>query len=97
MNTEPVQQTKDGILLRIKLVPRSTQNRIDGRHGDAIKIRLNAPPVDGKANAALIRFIAGELGISASAIAITSGETSRNKTLRITGIDAATATTRLLR
>lgn len=76
-------QTKDGVQLRVKLVPRASVNRVDGPHGDALKIRLNAPPVDGKANAALLRFLADELDISISRLALTSGETSRNKTIRI--------------
>ena len=92
-----LQPTNDGVLLRIKLVPRASVNRIDGPHGDALKIRLNAPPVDGKANAALIEFLADELDVSRSSLAITAGETSRQKTIRIRGLDATTIQSRLLR
>lgn len=90
-----LQPTNDGVLLRIKLVPRASVNRIDGPHGDALKIRLNAPPVDGKANAALIEFLADELDLPRSSLAITAGETSRQKTIRIRGLDAAAIESRL--
>jgi uncharacterized protein (TIGR00251 family) len=56
-----------------------------GRYGDAIKIRLQAPPVDGAANAELIRFLAQRLGLPRSAVRIVSGETGRRKHLEITG------------
>lgn len=85
-----LQQTNDGVQIRVKLVPRASVNRIDGPHGDALKIRLNAPPVDGKANAALLRFLADELDLPLSSIALTAGETSRQKTFRIRGATADT-------
>lgn len=91
-----IQQTKDGVLIRVKLVPRASVNRMDGLHGDALKIRLNAPPVDGKANAALLRFLADILGISASCLALASGETSRNKTIRVLNLDEMGVRSRLL-
>jgi uncharacterized protein (TIGR00251 family) len=56
-----------------------------GRHGDAIKIRLQAPPVDGAANEALIRFLAERLGVSRAAVRIVSGETARRKRVEVTG------------
>ncbi len=90
-----IQQTKEGASVRIKLVPRASANRIEGLHGDALKIRLNAPPVDGKANAALLRFLADELDLPMSSLAITAGATSRNKTVRIAGVDAAVVRSRL--
>ena len=84
-----LQLTSDGVLLRIKLVPRASVNRIDGPHGDALKIRLNAPPVDGKANAALIELIARLLRAPKSAVSIRSGETARIKQIFIAGAPAA--------
>ena len=69
---------------------------MDGRRGDAILIRLNAPPVDGAANEALIAFLSDILDVPRRSIAIVSGQTSRDKRVRVEGIDQATAMARLL-
>jgi len=69
---------------------------VDGRRGDAILIRLNAPPVDGAANDALIAFLSDILDVPRRSIAIVSGQTSRDKRVRVEGIDAAAAVARLL-
>ena len=61
-----------------------------GRHGDAVKIRIAAAPVDGAANDELIRFLAERLRISRTAIGITAGHTSRRKNITITGMETAT-------
>ncbi len=61
-----------------------------GRHGDAVKIRIAAAPVDGAANDELIRFLAERLRISRTAIEITAGHTSRRKNITITGMETAT-------
>ena len=76
-------ETKNGIVLTLRLVPRSSKNEICGEHGDALKIKLQAPPVEGKANKALIEFLADTLDISRSQISILSGETGRNKRVMI--------------
>ena len=81
--------------MNVKVIPRGGNDRVEGPHGDALKIRLNAPPVDGKANAALLRFLADELDLPVSAIGILRGETGRNKTLRIAGRSALDVRTRL--
>jgi len=60
-----------------------------GLHGDALKIRLMAPPVEGKANRALQEFLAGRLGVSRSAVEILSGHASRQKRVRVSGVSAA--------
>lgn len=83
-------------LLQIRVVPRSPHTRVDGRRGDAILIRLNAPPVDGAANEALIAFLSDVLDLPRRSIAIVSGETSRDKRVRVQGIDSDTAIARLL-
>jgi len=72
--------------LDVIIQPKSSRNEIVGMHGGFLKIKLTAPPVDGKANAALIAFLAKKLGISKSSITIIRGETSRRKTLSIDGI-----------
>ena len=79
-------ETKNGIVLTIRVVPRASKNEIAGELGDALKIRLQAPPVEGKANKALIQFLADTLDISRSQITILSGDTGRNKRILLTGV-----------
>lgn len=69
--------------LTIHVQPRASRTEVAGRHGDAIKIRLKAPPVDGAANAELITFLAQQLGVSRSAVRIVRGETSRRKLVEV--------------
>ena len=81
--------TPDGCSLVIRLHPGAKKNAIIGLHNGALKLSLNAPPVDGKANEALIAFIAEQINVPRSKIALIAGATSRSKTLRITGKSAA--------
>jgi len=67
------------LVINVQLQPRARQNQIMGIHGDALKIRITAPPVDGKANTHLCQFLSNLLDVPASSIDIISGETSRNK------------------
>jgi uncharacterized protein len=92
-----IQPTPDGIVINVRVIPRAGRSRLDGTRGGAILARLNAPPVDGKANDELIDLIAGALDVPPRAISIVAGERSRQKRLRIAGIDAATAAARLAR
>jgi uncharacterized protein len=76
----------DGRLtLTLHIQPGAKKTEIAGTYGDALKIRLAAPPVDGKANAALIAFIAETLSLAKSAVQLKSGQTSRRKVIEITG------------
>lgn len=77
------------VRLVVHVVPRAKRTEVVGRHGDAIKIKLKAPPVDGAANAELVRFVAERLDVPRSAVTITAGHTGRRKTLEIAGIAAA--------
>jgi uncharacterized protein (TIGR00251 family) len=72
--------------LRFHIVPNAKQNKIMGEHGTAIKIKLRAPAVKGKANAALRSFLAAELQISERQIALERGQKSREKLVRIDGL-----------
>lgn len=81
-----IKETSKGVLLPVRAVPRASKNEIQGIHGDSLKIRLQAPPVEGKANQALIRFLSDILNIPRSQFSIATGETGRNKTVLITGI-----------
>lgn len=86
---EWIRETAKGLLLPVRAVPRAAKNELQGVHGDALKIRLQAPPVEGKANAALIRFLSDALDIPRTQLSIASGETGRNKAVRITGLSKA--------
>ena len=69
----------------IRLQPRGGRDQVVGERDGAVLIRISAPPVDGKANAALIAFVAKTIGVPKSAVTIIRGETSRNKVIRVEG------------
>lgn len=73
----------DDLILPILLQPKASRDKILGWHGDELKIAITAPPVDGKANAHLLKFLSKQFKVSKSAITIESGELSRHKRLRI--------------
>ncbi len=73
------------IILKVYLQPKSSKNEIVGPYRDGIKVKVTAAPVEGKANEALIRFLAKELGVPPSCIEIIRGEHSREKALKISG------------
>ena len=73
----------ESILLKVYLQPKSSKNEVVGPYRDGIKVKLTAPPIEGKANEALIRFVAKKFRISPSSIEIIKGLHSREKTLRI--------------
>lgn len=75
------------ITLTLHIQPGAKKTEFAGLHGDALKIRLAAPPVDGKANEALVRFLADVLDLPKSAVILKSGQTSRRKVLEVTGSD----------
>jgi uncharacterized protein (TIGR00251 family) len=80
-----------GVTLRLHIQPGAKKTEVIGLHGEALKIRLAAPPVDGKANACLIGFLADRLGVAKASVSLVSGESSRAKRVRIDGLDPATA------
>jgi uncharacterized protein len=82
----PIHGTPAGISFAVKIHPRAKENAITGKVGDTLKISLTAPPVDGKANDACIDFLAKLLRVSRSSVTIASGESSRQKLIRVTGI-----------
>ncbi len=73
------------LVLRLHVLPRASRDAIDGLHGPRLKVRITAPPVEGRANDHLTRYLAGELGIGSSRIHLI-GEHSREKTLRISAL-----------
>jgi uncharacterized protein (TIGR00251 family) len=82
-------------LLTIRVIPRSGRAGPAGIRGDAILIRLNAPPVEGAANEELIELLADLLEVPKRSVTIVGGERSRNKRVRVEGVDAAFARRRL--
>jgi len=84
-----------GVTLDVRVIPRARKSQVDGIRGQAVLVRLKAPPVDGAANAELIEVIASRLHVAKSQVSIVSGEHSRRKRLKVVGLDAATADARL--
>jgi uncharacterized protein (TIGR00251 family) len=84
--SEWFRQAADGrITLTLHIQPGAKKTEFAGLHGDALKIRLAAPPVDGRANEALIKFVAETLKLPKSAVTLKSGQTSRRKVIEIEG------------
>ena len=84
-----IHHTASGISFQVKVHPRAKKNGITGTLGEALKLSLTAPPVEGRANEACIEFFARLLKVPRSSITIASGQSSRLKVIRITGITAA--------
>jgi uncharacterized protein (TIGR00251 family) len=80
-----------GVTLRLHIQPGAKKTEVVGLHGDALKIRLAAPPVDGKANACLIAFLSDQLGVAKASISLVSGDTSRAKRVRLDGVESMLA------
>jgi uncharacterized protein len=83
-----LQQSGADVLLPVAVQPRASRNMVAGIHGNALKLLLIAPPVDGAANAACLRFLAGLLGISRTRLSILKGTKARHKLIRITEMSA---------
>jgi uncharacterized protein (TIGR00251 family) len=81
-----LQEPDSGVTFAVKIHPRAKKNAITGELGDALKISLTAPPVDGRANDACIEFFAKLLKVPRSSVTIASGQTSRNKVIRVAGL-----------
>jgi uncharacterized protein (TIGR00251 family) len=78
----------EGIILRIHVQPGAGRSAVVGRHGDALKVRVAAPPVEGRANEAARRLVSEALGVSESDVELISGQSSRTKRVRLNGLDA---------
>ncbi len=84
-----------GAAIVVAVTPRAGKDEIAGMQGDVIKVKLTAPPVDGAANEALIKFLAQRLDVRPSAIEIVAGHSSRQKLVSIVGLSPAEVTSRL--
>ena len=91
----PFYESAVGVSFTVRVQPRAKRNAIVGELGDALKIALTAPPVEGRANEACIEFLANLLEVPRSSITIASGETSRRKVIRVAGLTAGELRKRL--
>ncbi|MEK7350256.1 MAG: DUF167 family protein [Nitrospirota bacterium] len=96
MNSLIVQDTKDGAILTVHIQPKASTTECVGIHGDALKIRVAAPPIDGAANDELIRFLARTLSLPLAAVHIESGISGRHKRVRLRGVMADRVIARLM-
>lgn len=86
MTAPRVQVMPGGVRVTIRVQPRASRNEIAGVHGDALKVRITAPPVEGAANEALVELLATTFGIPARAITIVAGASSRTKIVELVGV-----------
>jgi len=84
----PIHDSAAGASFAVKVHPRAKANAIAGEVGDALKLAITAPPVDGKANAACIEFFADLLRVPRSSVTIASGQSGRRKVVRVAGLSA---------
>jgi uncharacterized protein len=83
---KPVEPVEGGVRITLHIQPRASVTELAGRHGDAIKLRIKSPPVDGAANQELLRFLAGALSVPLAQVELVSGHTGRRKTVRVAGL-----------
>ncbi|MGE5311995.1 MAG: DUF167 domain-containing protein [Nitrospirota bacterium] len=88
-------ETADGVILRVKVQPRASRDEVVGVQGDALKVRIIAPPVEGAANTRLLTVLAKKLGIPRGRLELRTGSISRFKSIAIQGISAAEVRRRL--
>lgn len=88
-------EQEGGLVFKIHVQPRAARNRLQGLHGDALKLALTAPPVDGAANRLCRDFLAEVLALPRAAVEVVAGFKSRGKTIRVEGLTAAELSQRL--
>ena len=96
MERRPIRDSKDGAVLTVHVQPKAGRTVCVGVHGEALKIRIAAPPVGGAANRELLRFLADQLSLPVAAVHIESGESSRHKRVRLEGTTAVHVMARLM-
>lgn len=81
---------RDGaVRFAVRVQPRASRSGVDGLHGGALRVRVNAPPVDGAANAAVVDVLAEALGVARRSVRIIAGESSRSKVVEVAGVAAS--------
>ena len=91
----PIKESGGAVTFAVKVHPRAKKNAITGEVGDALKIALTAPPVEGRANQAVIELLAEVLRVPRGSVSIAAGQSSRNKVIRVSGVTAAMVGERL--
>ncbi len=84
-----IEEKEGSLTFTVRVVPRASKSGIVGEHNGAVKVRLTSPPVDGAANAELIKLLAKSFGVARSEVSMIAGETSKTKRIRISGATAA--------
>ena len=77
---------EESVTVAVHVLPRASREEVAGLYGDAVRVRLTAPPLENRANEALVRFLAKALGVSRSRVEVTAGRRGRRKVVRITGM-----------
>ena len=95
MTDSVIEATPDGVVIAVRVIPRAGRSGVAGTRGNALLVRLQAPPVEGAANEELIEVLARALQVPKRAVSIVAGDRSRQKRVQVAGIDAATAAARL--
>ena len=90
-----LRESASGVTLRVRVQPRASREALGGERDGALVVRLTAPPVEGAANTALLRFLARTLGVAPSAVRIVGGAAGRNKVVEVAGLEAAGVRARL--
>lgn len=90
-----IEATADGVRVAVHVQPRASRDELAGTHAEALKVRLQAPPVDGAANEALIRLVAKSLGVRPRQVRISRGAASRLKEVEIVGVSAMVVANKL--
>ena len=90
-----IEAIPDGVVISVRVIPRAARSGLAGTRGGALLVRLQSPPVEGAANDELIEVMARALQVPKRAVSIVAGDRSRQKRVRVVGIDAATAASRL--
>jgi len=98
MSSEPggwVSPVADGCMLRVWAVPGASRAGLTGLHGDALRVRVTAPPADGRANREIVRLLAPVLGVREGDVTLVGGSSGRRKRIHVRGLDADVARARL--
>jgi uncharacterized protein (TIGR00251 family) len=84
-----IRATTSGVLIRVRVQPRASAEQLEGVHGDQLRLRVTAPPVEGAANTACVALLAKVLGVRRSQVRLQAGEKSRDKVFHIAGLTSA--------